>query len=238
MASKFDQLVADAIAHHKAGRLDQAEAAYRDALGYCSRPRRHHAQPRRGCRGPGQASFRHRLLRRCDRGRAAIRVGALQPRRGAAGARPIARSHPGVRARRARSSRGTTTPIARSDFCGSRRATGAARSTISRAPTSLGAARIGPASRPRRLTEATRDKLLHDAEQFRYLAERRRDRQRFEALARNYEEVAKGVPERSRAAVRPTARHAWRGLQHRDQHLRRAGACRPRGQRRGRIATP
>src|SRR4029079_289053 len=33
MASTFDQLVADAVAHHEAGRLDQAEAAYRDALG-------------------------------------------------------------------------------------------------------------------------------------------------------------------------------------------------------------
>ena len=47
------------------------------------------------------------------------------------------------------------------------------------------------------LTWATRDKLLHDAEQFRYLAERRRDRLRFEALARNYEEVAKGVPDKA-----------------------------------------
>ena len=33
MASKFDQLVAEAIAHHKAGRLDQAETAYHEALG-------------------------------------------------------------------------------------------------------------------------------------------------------------------------------------------------------------
>ena len=47
------------------------------------------------------------------------------------------------------------------------------------------------------LTEATRSKLLHDAEQFRFLSERRRDRQRFEALARNYEEAAKSVPEKA-----------------------------------------
>ena len=39
------------------------------------------------------------------------------------------------------------------------------------------------------LTSATRAKLLHDAEQFRYLARRRRDGQRFELLARNYEAV-------------------------------------------------
>ena len=32
MASKFDQLVADAVAHHKAGHLERAEAAYRKAL--------------------------------------------------------------------------------------------------------------------------------------------------------------------------------------------------------------
>jgi tetratricopeptide repeat protein len=47
----------------------------------------------------------------------------------------------------------------------------------------------------RSLTETTRGKLQHDAAQFRYLSERRRDRQRFEALARNYEAVAKGVAE-------------------------------------------
>ena len=53
--------------------------------------------------------------------------------------------------------------------------------------------RTGVAARS--LTEATRSKLLHDAEQFRFLSERRRDRQRFEALARNYEEAAKDAPE-------------------------------------------
>jgi tetratricopeptide (TPR) repeat protein len=53
--------------------------------------------------------------------------------------------------------------------------------------------RTGMAARS--LTHATRSKLLHDAEQFRYLAGRRRDRQRFEALARAYEEVAKDFPE-------------------------------------------
>jgi hypothetical protein len=45
------------------------------------------------------------------------------------------------------------------------------------------------------LTWAARDKLLHDAEQFHYLSERRRERQRFEALARNYQMVAEEVPE-------------------------------------------
>jgi tetratricopeptide (TPR) repeat protein len=40
------------------------------------------------------------------------------------------------------------------------------------------------------LTHATRSKLRHDAEQFRYLAERRRHGQRFAALARSYDQVA------------------------------------------------
>jgi Tfp pilus assembly protein PilF len=40
------------------------------------------------------------------------------------------------------------------------------------------------------LTTATRDKLEHDAEQFAYLAQRTRDRLRFELLARNYRALA------------------------------------------------
>jgi tetratricopeptide (TPR) repeat protein len=43
------------------------------------------------------------------------------------------------------------------------------------------------------LTTATRDKLLHDAEQLRFLSRRVRNGQRFEMLARNYEEVARAV---------------------------------------------
>ena len=95
--------------------------------------------------------------------------------------------------------------------------------------------RTGIASRS--LTEATRSKLVHDAEQFRFLSERRRDRQRFEALARNYEEAAKGAPGESGAALRPADRPARRGLQHRDQHLRRTGACRVPRSATGRTAT-
>ena len=41
------------------------------------------------------------------------------------------------------------------------------------------------------LTQTTRTKLRHDAEQFRYLAARRHDGQRFELLARAYDEAAK-----------------------------------------------
>jgi tetratricopeptide (TPR) repeat protein len=45
------------------------------------------------------------------------------------------------------------------------------------------------------LTFATRSKLRHDAEQFRYLDARRRDRSRFDALARAYEAVARDFPD-------------------------------------------
>lgn len=44
------------------------------------------------------------------------------------------------------------------------------------------------------LTQATRDKLLHDAEQFRFLAGRHQS-QRFAALARAYEDVGRDFPE-------------------------------------------
>ena len=45
-----------------------------------ARPRRHHAQSRRPCGRAGQARGRHRLFRRGDRRRAALRLGALQSR--------------------------------------------------------------------------------------------------------------------------------------------------------------
>jgi tetratricopeptide (TPR) repeat protein len=45
------------------------------------------------------------------------------------------------------------------------------------------------------LTHATRDKLHHDAAQFHFLAQHARNGQRFTALARTYEEVARDFPE-------------------------------------------
>jgi tetratricopeptide (TPR) repeat protein len=45
------------------------------------------------------------------------------------------------------------------------------------------------------LTHTTPGKLLHDAEQFQYLARHARDAERFNALARAYGEVAREVPE-------------------------------------------
>lgn len=46
------------------------------------------------------------------------------------------------------------------------------------------------------LTHATRDKLSHDAAQFRFLAAHKRDSQRFSTLARVYEDVARDFPQR------------------------------------------
>lgn len=55
------------------------------------------------------------------------------------------------------------------------------------------------------LTTATRHKLEHDAEQFRYLSERSRDRLRWELLARNYhglaEQLADGAASLSEAQI-------------------------------------
>jgi Flp pilus assembly protein TadD len=45
------------------------------------------------------------------------------------------------------------------------------------------------------LTTAARHKLEHDAEQFSYLSQRNRDRSRFEALARRYRTMAEQVPD-------------------------------------------
>lgn len=50
-------------------------------------------------------------------------------------------------------------------------------------------------SHAKHLTFASRSKLQHDAEQFRYLAARRRDRARFDALGRAYEAVARDFPD-------------------------------------------
>jgi tetratricopeptide (TPR) repeat protein len=47
----------------------------------------------------------------------------------------------------------------------------------------------------RSLNSATRSKLIHDCEQFKFLARRRRDNQRFERLARTYSQVASDIPD-------------------------------------------
>ena len=194
MASPFEQLVTDAVAHHEAGRLDEAEAAYRDALGLA----------------PGHPAVTHNLgVIAAARGRhrealahfdAAIaaepqyasahysRASALQtlgqPRDALQSLARVCAIDPGhYDAHRALG----FLWLAEGDR-------GRALDHFSRTyELRRGDDRSGIAAKS--LTWAVRDKLLHDAEQFRYLAARRRDRPRFEALARNYETVAEGVPD-------------------------------------------
>src|SRR5262245_25414702 len=192
MASPFEQRVADAVAHHKAGRLDQAEAAYREALGIA----------------PGHPAVTHNLgVIAAARGKhreaiahfdAAI---AAEPQYVAAHYNRASALQALGRPRDALQSMAQVCAIDPGHY-DAHRALGflwLAEGDRGRALDHFartyelrrGEDRSGIANKS--LTWAARDKLLHDAEQFRYLAERRRDRPRFEALARTYEAVAEGL---------------------------------------------
>jgi tetratricopeptide (TPR) repeat protein len=194
MASKFEQLVAEAVAHHKAGRLDQAEAAYREALGLA----------------PGHAAITHNLgVIAAAQGQHRAAVGyfdaaiAAEPQYLSAHYNRAVAQHALGQSREAIKDFQRVCAIEPEHY-DAHRALGflwLAASDRGRALDHFartyelrrGEDRGGIAARS--LTEATRSKLLHDAEQFRYLSARRRDRQRFEALARNYEAAAKDAPE-------------------------------------------
>jgi hypothetical protein len=198
MAGKFDQLIAAAIAHHNAGRLDQAEAAYRDALAI----------------SPGHAAITHNLgVLAATQGKHAAAIACFDE---AIAAEPDFVSAHYNRAV-ARHSLGQSIE-ARQGFarvCAldpghyhAHRALGflwLADGNRGRALDHFartyelrrGEDRSGIAAKS--LAEATRGKLLHDAEQFRFLSERRIERQRFDALARHYEAVAKDFPEKPTA---------------------------------------
>jgi tetratricopeptide (TPR) repeat protein len=196
MASPFEQSVADAVAHHEAGRLDQAEAAYRDALrvvpghpavthnlGVIAAARDQHreaiayfdaaiaAEPQYASAHYNRASALQALGQSRDALQSLARVCAIDPghydAHRALGFLWLAEGERG----RALDHFARTYELRRGDD----------RSGIAR----------------KSLTWAVHDKLMHDAEQFRYLAARRRDRLRFEALARNYEAVAVGVPKQA-----------------------------------------
>jgi len=194
MASKFDQLVAEAIAHHKAGRLDQAETAYRDALGIVpGHPAiTHNLGVVAAARGKHRAAINH-----FDAAIAAEPQYAAAHYNRAAALQALGQSGPAIQGfeRVCAIEPGHYDAHRALGFLwlaeGDR---GRALDHFARTyELRRGEDRTGIASRS--LTEATRSKLVHDAEQFRFLSERRRDRQRFEALARNYEETAPGAPE-------------------------------------------
>jgi tetratricopeptide (TPR) repeat protein len=190
----FAGLVADAVAHHRAGRLGEAQAGYRAALGI----------------SPGHASIMHNL------GAIAAAQGdprsaitcfdaaiAAEPHYAAAHFNRAAALQALGQPRQAIEA--FTRASALDPGCyGAHRALGflwLAQGERGRALDHFartyelrrGEDRTDIATRS--LTEATRGKLLHDAEQFRFLAGRRRDRQRFEALAKTYEIVAKDYSE-------------------------------------------
>jgi tetratricopeptide (TPR) repeat protein len=194
--SEFNRTVADAIAHHKAGRLDQAAAAYRNALSIT----------------PGHPAIEHNLgVLAAAQGRHRdaivhfdVAIAAEPQYASAHYNRALAHQALGQRREAVQSfSRVCTIEPGHYD---AHRALGflwLAEHDRGRALDHFartyelrrGEDRTGLAAKS--LTTATREKLLHDAEQFHYLAERRRDRQRFEAMARSYEEAAKSAPEKS-----------------------------------------
>jgi tetratricopeptide (TPR) repeat protein len=196
MVNPFDQLVAGAVMHHEAGRLDQAEAAYRAALGFApGHPAVMHnlgvIAAARGQHGDAIALFDAALAAEPQYAAAHYnRASALQV---------LGQSHDALQS----FARVCVIDPAHYDAhralgflwlaAGDR---GRALDHFARTyELRRGEDRSGIARKS--LTWGARDKLLHDAEQFRYLAERRRDRLRFEALARNYEMVAQDVSEQA-----------------------------------------
>src|SRR5882757_683035 len=182
MASPFEQSVADAVAHHEAGRLDQAEAAYRDALGFApghpavthnlgviaAAKGRHRealahfdaaiaAEPQYASAHYNRASALQALGQSRDALQSFARVCAIDPghydAHRALGFLWLSQGDRG----RALDHFARTYELRRGDD----------RTTLAL----------------KSLTTATRHKLEHDAEQFLYLSQRSRDRPRFELLA-------------------------------------------------------
>jgi hypothetical protein len=194
--SEFDKLVAGAVAHHKAGRLDEAHAAYRAALAM----------------SPGHPAVLHNLgVAAAERGRHQAaheyfdRAIAAEPQYASAHYNRAAALEALGRSREAIEGFSRACAIEPGHY-DAHRALGflwLAEGNRGRALDHFartyelrrGEDRSGIASKS--LTWAARDKLLHDAAQFRFLAGRRRERARFEALARNYEGIAQRVPEQA-----------------------------------------
>ena len=192
-ASEFQKLVADAIALHKSGRLDEAERLYRAALRMT----------------PGHGAITHNLgVLAAAQGKYGDAIGhfdaaiAAEPRYASAHYNRAAALEASGRTRDAIQGYSRACAIEPEHY-GSHRALGLlglAQGERGRALDHFartyelrrGEDRSGIAAAS--LTTANRGKLLHDADQFRYLASRRRDGQRFELMARAYEQAAAGVP--------------------------------------------
>ena len=192
--SEFDRLVADAVAHHKAGRLGEAEAAYRAALAI----------------SPGRAVVTHNLgvvVAAQGRQRSAIghfdEVIATEPHYASAHYNRAVVLQALGQLREAIRGFGRACALEPGLYDAHRSLgflwlaegeRGHALDHFARTyELRRGEDRTGMAAKS--LTCSTRSKLLHDSEQFRFLSGRRRDGQRFEMLARIYAEVAKDFSE-------------------------------------------
>ena len=149
-SAEFRALVADAMAHFQAGRLAEAESAYRAALALVPGDPAVTHNLGVTIAAQGRSPLRRRLFRGGAQGRPRLRLGALQPgrRADARSARRRRRSRPS--AAPLRSSRSITRRIAHWASSGWRKASAGGRSIILRAPTSCGAAMTGPPSRGNR----------------------------------------------------------------------------------------
>ena len=192
--SELERLVADAIAHHKAGRLDEAEAAYRAALVISAS----HAviMHNLGVVVAAQGNFRSAINHFDDVIAAEPRYASAYYNRGVA-LQEFGQSSEAIRdfGRACALEPGHYDAHRALGFlwlaAGER---GRALDHFARTyELRRGEDRTGMAAKS--LTCSTREKLLHDSEQFRFLSGRRRDGQRFETLARMYGEVAKEFPE-------------------------------------------
>ena len=192
----FAAHVENAIAHHRAGRLDEAEAAYRAAL----------------VLAPGHAAVAHNLgvvvATKGDHVAALAcfdRVIADQPDYASAHYnRAIALAASGRTGEAIAGFRRTCllepghydSHRALGFLCLQEGDRGRALDHFARTyELRRGEDRTGMAASS--LTSATSGKLRHDADQFRYLASRRREGKRFEMLARVYENIAGDLPANS-----------------------------------------
>jgi tetratricopeptide (TPR) repeat protein len=192
--TKFNELFIGAMAHHKAGRLREAEAAYRAALDI----------------SPGHAIAAHNLgVVAAAQGKLLSAIGHFDQAIAAEPRYASAHYNRAVALERLDQRREAIQNFSRAcaiepEHYDSHRALGflwLAEGERGRALDHFvrtyelrrGDDRAGIADKS--LSTATRTKLLHDAAQFRFLSERRRDGLRFEALARTYAEVAKDVSE-------------------------------------------
>jgi tetratricopeptide (TPR) repeat protein len=191
---QLDTLLAEALSHHRAGRLAEAEAAYTDALALA----------------PARAAIRHNLaVLAAERGDHADALTHLDAVIAAEPAYAAAHYNRGValqklgRMREAIAAMTTSVGLEPGNY-DAHRALGFLRLAGGERDRALdhlartyelrrGEDRDGSALAS--ITHASRRKLVHDAAQLRHIAGVKRDGKRFELLARAYDMVARELPE-------------------------------------------